>query len=125
MFSEVSENKFYLCKFISSEAADLVLLSPRFIKDGAKLIATPLTHILNVSLSNGEIPVNLKSAKVMPTYKKDCKMEVGNYRPISILNTISTLFEWIVNQQLNTYLQTHHLLYEHQCSFRSSYSIET
>ena len=100
-------------------------LSPRFIKDGAKLIESPLIHILNISLSTSEIPVNLKSAKVMPIYKKNTKMEAGNYRPISILNKMSILFERIAYQQLNKYLQTHHLLYEHQSGFRSSYSTET
>ena len=84
------------------------LLSPRFIKDGAKLIVSPLTHILNLPLSTSEIPENLKSAKVMPIYKKNSKMEAGNYRPFSILNTLSKLFERIVYQQLNAYLQTHH-----------------
>ena len=89
-FSEVSDNNVLsiLCKMNSSKATGLDLLSPRFIKDGSKLIAYPLTYILNLSLSTGEIQVNLKSGKVMPIYKKNSKMEAGNYRPISILNTI-------------------------------------
>ena len=85
-FSEVSEKNVLsiLCKLNSSKATELDLLSPRFIKDGAKLSASPLTHIFNLSLSTGEISVNLKSAKVMPIYKKNSKMEAGNYSPISI-----------------------------------------
>ena len=124
-FSEVSENNILsiLCKLNSSKATGLDLLSPRFNKDGAKLTVSPLTHILN--LFTGEIPENLKSAKVMPIYKKNSKLEAGNYRPISILNTLSKLFERIVYQQLNPYLQTHQLLYEHQSAFRSSYCTET
>ena len=73
----------------SSKITGLDLLSLRFIKDRAKHIASPLTDILSVSLSTGEIPENLKSAKVVPIYKKNSKTEAGNYRPISILNTIS------------------------------------
>ena len=83
----------------SSKATGLDLLSPTFIKDGAKLIASPLTHILHLPLATGEIPVNLKSAKVVPIYKMNSKMEAGNYRPISILNT--KLFERIVYQQIS------------------------
>ena len=126
-FSKVSEKTVLsiLCKLNSSKATGMDPLSPRFIKDGAKLIESPLIHILNISLSTSEIPVNLKSAKVMPIYKKNTKMEAGNYRPISILNKMSILFERIAYQQLNKYLQTHHLLYEHQSGFRSSYSTET
>jgi len=44
---------------------------PRFIKDGANIIMSPLTHILNLSLVNGKIPHHLKSVRVTPIYKKN------------------------------------------------------
>ena len=53
-----------------SKATGLDQLSPRFIKDGANIIMSPLTHILNLSLVTGKIPDNLKSARVTPIYKK-------------------------------------------------------
>ena len=45
-FSEVSEKNVLsiLCKLNSSKATELDLLSPTFIKDGAKLITSSLTH---------------------------------------------------------------------------------
>ena len=48
-FNEVLEDKVLkiLCKLNSSKATGLDQISPRFVKDGAKLIASPLTHILN------------------------------------------------------------------------------
>ena len=100
-------------------------ISPRFVKDGAKLIASPLTHILNLSLLSGELPDDLKTARVTPIHKKNSKLDAGNYRPVSILSTISKLFERIVYDQLDEYLRAHKLLYEFQSGFRSAYSTDT
>ena len=71
-FNEVLEDKVLkiLCKLNSSKATGLDQISPRFVKDGAKLIASPLTHILNLSLLSGELPDDLKTARVTPIHKK-------------------------------------------------------
>ena len=70
--SEVLEDKVLkiLCKLNSSKATGLDQISPRFAKDGAKLIASPLTHILNLSHLSGELPDDLKTARVTPIHKK-------------------------------------------------------
>ena len=109
----------------STKATGLDQLSPRFVKDGAEVIMSPLTHILNLSLVTGIIPDDLKSARVTPIYKKNSKTEAGNYRPVSILSTISKLFERVVYNQLDQYLQDHKLLYEYQSGFRSAFSTDT
>ena len=125
--SQVTEDS--VLKILSSvnpsKATGLDQLSPKFIKDGAKLISSPLAHIVNLSLTSGIIPNDLKSARVTPIYKKNSKLEPGNYRPVSILSTISKLFERIVYNQLDQYLCEHKLLYEYQSGFRSSYSTDT
>lgn len=114
-----------LCKLNSSKATGLDQLSPRFVKDGAALIVSPLTHILNLSFKSGELPDDIKAARVTPIHKKNSKLDAGNYRPVSILSTISKLFERIVYNQLDDYLRAHKLLYEYQSGFRSAYSTDT
>ena len=52
----------------SNKATGLDQISPRFIKDCANIIMSPLTHILNLSLVTGKIPDDLKSAWVTPIY---------------------------------------------------------
>ena len=45
----------------------------------------PLKYIFNLSLNTGDVPNNLKIAKVTPIHKTGEKAETSNYRPISVL----------------------------------------
>ena len=54
-------------------------------------IISPLTYILNQSLFRGKVPQKMKIAKVVPIFKKGQKDSVNNYRPISILTSISKM----------------------------------
>ena len=70
-------------------------ISARFLKDRAKSIVTPLTYIINLSLTSAEVPDDFKLARVVPLYKKgNCNYE-GNYRPVFILPVASKLLERI------------------------------
>ena len=110
-----------LCKLNSSKATGLDLLSPRFVKDGAVVTVSPLTRILNLSLKFGELPDDIKEARVTTIHKKNSKLDAGNYQPVLIPSTISNLFERIVYNQLDDYLRAHKLLYQYQSDFRSVY----
>ena len=48
----------------------------------------------------------LKMANVSPVYKKNDNMSKGNYRPVSVLPTMSKIFESILADQLSTFLET-------------------
>ena len=45
----------------------------------------PLTYIINLSITQGDFPEELKLAKVLPIYKNDDEQLIQNYRPISVL----------------------------------------
>ena len=49
-------------------------------------ITSPLVYILNLSLSQGVFPDELKIANVIPLYKADDRMCFNNYRPGGRLN---------------------------------------
>ena len=54
---------------------------------------TPLlTKIYNDSVNIGNFPTVLKSADMTPGYKKDDKTSKENYRPVSVLPTVSNIF---------------------------------
>ena len=56
---------------------------------------------------------------------KGSTLEVGNYRPISVLTTISKLIEKAVYPQVDTYLTQKNLIYKFQSGFRRNYSTNT
>ena len=58
--------------------------------------AKPLTCIINQSLKTGVFPNNLKIAKIIPIFKTNDKYDFNNYRPISLLPSISKIFEKVV-----------------------------
>jgi hypothetical protein len=74
---------------------------PNFIIKGSSEIFTPLLcHILDLSLLTGKFPSLWKQAAVVPIFKKGNRTLVGNYRPISILNNFSKMFESIIHDHL-------------------------
>ena len=73
----------------------------------------------------GIIPDDLKSARVVPVFKKSDKIEVLIYRPISILSIISNVFERAVYDQVETYLDQKKLLYKFHPGLRSRFSTDT
>ena len=108
------------------KATGLDDLPARFILDGAKGIAYPISYIINLSLKTGVVPDEMKTARVIPLYKKNSKLEPGNYRPVSILSTlVSKILERAVHIQLEIYLKENDLFYKFQSGFRTSFSTDT
>ena len=109
----------------ASKSTGLDEIPARFIKDGANVIKTPITSIINQSISEGVVPLSMKYARVKPLYKKNSPLEVGNYRPVSILSIVSKILERSVYNQLLDFLQKNNMLYNLQSGFRQKYSTDT
>ncbi len=99
-------------------------LSNKLIKHANEVINKPLSLIINQSLSTGIFPAELKLSRVKPLFKKGDKCLLSNYRPISLLPSISKLFEYVVLDQLLCYMKLNNLLCCEQFGFRPGYSTE-
>ena len=75
------------------------------------VILKPLTLIINQMLNTSIFPDNLKIAKVVPHYKKGDDGLSTNYRPISLLPSVSKIFERVIFNQLILYFDRYKLLY--------------
>ncbi|KAJ8032598.1 RNA-directed DNA polymerase from mobile element jockey [Holothuria leucospilota] len=65
------------------------------LKQNFHVIVTPLIHIINLSFASGIFPSELKIAKSIPLFKSGDAQTLSNYRPISILPSISKIVERI------------------------------
>ena len=72
----------------------------------------------------GIFPEKFKLSKITPVYKKDDKYLVENYRPISLLPSISKLLEKVVFDQFYEYLTVNNYLSPDQYGFRKFHSKE-
>ena len=86
----------------------------------AGMLHSVVRLIINKSLMTGIFPDKLKIAIVSPIYKgkESDPHEFCNYRPISLLPTISKVFEKVVHKQLYEYLNLTNLPNNSQCGFR-------
>ena len=72
----------------------------------------------------GKFPDLLKISKVLPIYKKDDDSLFSNYRPISLLPSVSKYFERAIMIQLTEYLEDNKLIHSNQYGFRKFHSTE-
>ena len=63
-------------------------------------LLSPLTKIFDDSISMGIFPDIMKLVDVVPLYKSKKKFLETNYRPISLLTTMSKLLEEVVYKQV-------------------------
>ena len=101
----------YLNKLDASKSAGLDGIGPRILKIATPVIAKSICHIINLSIMTGTFPSILKQARVIPIFKSGDKEDPGNYRPISILPTLSKIIEKHVAKQCLDYLEKFNLLH--------------
>jgi hypothetical protein len=96
-----------------------------FLKDSSDVICDPLLHIVNLSILSESVPSSLKKARVVPIFKKGSRLDMGNYRPVSVLCVVSKILERAVHGQIMEYLGKHNLLFDYQSGFRGQFSTDS
>ena len=99
-------------------------ISYKILKLSAHIKSNPLTYIMNCSLTTGIFPEICKLAIVRPVHKKGNKNEMNNYRPISLLTTISKIFERVMYNRLVHHFESNNYLTTVQYGFQKELHIE-
>ena len=100
-------------------------IGPTILKHCGDTITTCIASIINNSICSGIFPDTLKTASVMPIFKSGMKDLADNYRPISILPTISKIYERHIASQLQDYFSTTKIIHKTQSGFRKQHSCQT
>ena len=99
-------------------------ISIKILKWSPPFISSPLTYIFNKSLELGSFPPRLKYSTVIPIFKTRDKLNMSNYRPISLLMSSSMIFEKIIYTRIYAHVVLHKILANEQYGFRSSLSTD-
>ena len=70
----------------------------------------------------GFFPHAEKIACITPAFKKEDRLYYTNYRPISVLNVFSKVFERVILDQLTSYFKS--MLFELRSAYRKQYSCQ-
>jgi hypothetical protein len=82
------------------------------------LLTQPLSMLFNHIFETGEYPVHWKIANVTPVYKKKGpRTDKTNYRPISILPTLSKICESVVHDRLCCHLLENNIITDKQAAY--------
>ena len=113
-----------LSKLKANKATGLDRITARLLKDAAVQIPPVLTNLFNRSLLSSTFPSAWKSGKVVPLYTSGNKCNPSNYRPITVLPTVSKILGKAVHTQVYRYLLHHKILSPRQFGFIPQLSTE-
>ena len=88
-------------------------------------ISEVLTHIINTSFERGIFPDKWKLALIKPIPKISFPLKESDFRPISLLCTLSKIIGRLANRQINNYLMEHSLLDPNQSAYKKYHGCNT
>ena len=119
------EVKLIIDKLDITKSTGLDGIGPKIIKHCGDYITPAIASIINNSILSGVYPDALKEARVIPIYKSGNRDDANNYRPISILPTMSKIFERHIASQMLSYFDKTDIIHRKQSGFRKNHSCST
>ena len=98
---------------------------PKILKEVCSSVIDSIVYMFNLSLKYGSLPIDWKLANITPIYKKGCKEDPANYRPISLTSIIGKLLETIIAHYIVGFLESNELIVNSQHGFRRNRSCVT
>lgn len=92
-------------------------ISGKLLKEISEYLVEPLVYCINLCIFQGVYPSSLKIAKVVPIYKKNDPGDISNYRPVSLLPTISKIFEYVLLNRLVPFCNRYNIFSSNQHGF--------
>ena len=88
-------------------------------------VSVVLTHIINISFETKTFPDKWKLALIKPIPKIPFPLKESDFRPISLLCTLSKIIEKLVNKQISFYLTKFSLFDSNQSAYKANFGCIT
>lgn len=121
----IQEVKTVILEFANKKSTGIDEVPINLLKECVDEFAMCFALIINKSVELGSFPHNLKTALVIPVFKKGENNNIKNYRPISLLSVFSKILEKVMATRITKFLEKFGLLSDSQHGFRGNYSTET
>ena len=111
-----------VCKIIAelkNKKTPINKLRVKVFKDNKDMLCIPICVIFNSMIDKGIYPDILKNSCVTPIFKSGNKENVENYRPISSLSCLNSIFEKLLHSRITSFFERHDVLTNFQYGFRS------
>lgn len=92
------------------------------LKEIGYIITPPLVYLINLIFKTGKCPSHFKTATIIPVYKSGDKLEIQNYRPISLISGVAKIFEKALKQRIVSFIDKYNLISSKQFGFRAKMS---
>ena len=90
---------------------------PYFLKIAAPTTALPLSMIFSSCLTYGIFPSKLQQAKIISVFNKGNSDDLNNYRPISLLTSLSKVFKRLIYNRLLSFFNRNNTIVPTQYGF--------
>ena len=105
------------------KATGLDQISSKLLRAGAPVLNKHIATLVNNTIKTSVFPTRLKEAQVVPLHKKTDPLDKKNYRPVSILPTISKVYEMVLSDQLTDLFEN--IFHAFLCAFRKGHGCQT
>ena len=72
----------------------------KFVQMSANAMNCHLSNIITCDISKNKYSEHAKTATVRPIFKKDDRTKIKNYRPVSLLNMFSKIYEKFLHDNI-------------------------
>ena len=114
----------YLINNTKNSKQNFNCISIPILKCNSNFLSKIICKIINFCFSKGTFPKILKHALVLPLFKKGDETKISNFRPISILPTLSKIMEKSIKSRLVQYFTLNNIISSLQFGFQSGISTQ-
>ena len=93
-------------------------INNKHLKQLYQPLTYPISFLINRCFTEGEFPEDLKLGKVIPLHKGGDNRQITNFRPITLLPSLSKIWEKIIANRILNYMTYHNFINTHQYGFQ-------